>query len=301
MRSMEGKFGPIIDQYLNSPHFERLSESTQDNWRRELLLVQKFLGQLTRDEVRPSKVQEYIDGLSDFPGKQMTAKTAIKNVESWALVRDLIAYPITTGVQTIGSDGGHEPWSEEEIETAIQHARPDLSRAIALAANTGQRGSDIVKMRWSDVEVHDERKWINVIQQKTGKQLSIPLLFGLSIEAWERKPPFFLVLAPNGGAYSRNRLSHEWALERDTNAALAQHKERGLVLHGLRSSTVVRLRMLGFTELEISSLIGMSEPMVARYSRLANQKKMALASVERIENFRGKKDQFVTGKGERNQ
>lgn len=301
MRSTEDKFGPVIDLYLNSPHFEGLSESTRDGWRRELLLVQKFMGQLTKEEVRPSKVQEYIDGLSDFPGKQMTAKTAIKNLESWAIVRDLIDHDITKGVRTLGGGDGHEPWSDWEIDTAIKHARPDLGRAIALAANTGQRGSDVVKMRWSDVEDHDGRKWINVIQQKTGKQLSIPLLFGLDISQWGRRPPFFLVLAPNGNPYSRNRLSHEWALERDTNTALVRHKERSLVLHGLRSSTVVRLRMMGFTELEIASLIGMSEAMVARYSRLANQKTMALASVERIENFRGKREQNVIGKGEQKQ
>lgn len=286
---MEGKFAPVIDQYLDSPHFEGLSKSTREQWKRELKLVQRFLGQEDISELRPSLIQAHIDGLSDFPGKQMTAKTAIKNLENWAMVRDLLDRPITLGVKTIGTDGGHEPWSEEEIETAIKMARPDLARAISLAANTGQRASDVVKMRWSDIEEHDGRKWINVIQQKTGKQLSIPLLFGLSIDTWERKPPFFLVLAPDSRQYSANRLSHEWLEERKANEALARHKERKLVLHGLRSSTVIRLRMMGFTELEIASLIGMSEPMVARYSRLANQKKMALASVERIENFRGKK------------
>lgn len=266
-----------------------------------MLLAQKFMGQLTTDEIRPSKVQEYIDGLSDFPGKQAVAKSAIKSLEGWAVVRDLLAYPITTGVRTLGTDGGHEPWSDDEIETAIQCARPDLSRAIALAANTGQRASDVVKMRWSDVEEHSGRKWINVTQLKTGKQLSIPLLFGLDLDKWERKPPFFLVLAPNGQQYNANWLSHEWLEERKAKPALAKHKERKLVLHGLRSSTVIRLRMMGFTELEISSLIGMSEQMVARYSRLANQKTMALASVERIENFRGKTSQNVIGKGEQKQ
>ncbi len=284
---MPGKFAIVIDQYLNSPQFDRLAKATQSNWKRALLLAQKTMGRLETDSINSSIVQAHLDGLSDFPGKQEIAKAALKQVEKWALVRNILQHPITVGVETIGSDGGHEPWSDNEIETAITSARPDIGKAVALAINTGQRGSDIIKMRWSDIETHDGRTWVNVVTQKTKRQLSIPLLFGLQIDRWERKPPFYLVLAPDGRQFTRNRLSHDWAIERDTNEALAQHKERGLVLHGLRASTVIRLRMMGFTELEISSLIGMSEPMVARYSRLANQKKMALASVERIENFRG--------------
>jgi integrase len=168
-------------------------------------------------------------------------------------------------------------------------ARQDLAHVIALAIETGQRGSDIVKMRWSDLTEHSGRQGIGVTQQKTGKGLWIPLTsqFVQTLSAWEKKPPFFLVLAPDGRQYSRNRLSHEWALERDSNPTLASL--RGKVLHGLRATTVIRLRRMGFTELEISSFIGMSEPMVARYSRLANQQKSALATVERIENLHGNK------------
>lgn len=284
---MPGKFSAVIDQYLSSPQFDRLAQATQSNWKRALLLAQKTMGTFEIEDVNSSIVQAHLDGLSDFPGKQEVAKAALKQVEKWGLVRNLLPHPITVGVETIGSDGGHEPWSDSEVDVAMTSARPDLAKAVALAVNTGQRGSDIVKMRWSDIEVHDGRTWVNVVTQKTKRQLSIPLLFGLQIDRWDRKPPFYLVLAPDGRQFSRNRLSHDWALERDSNPSLAQHKERGLVLHGLRASTVIRLRMMGFTELEISSLIGMSEPMVARYSRLANQKKMALASVERIENFRG--------------
>jgi hypothetical protein len=144
-------------------------------------------------------------------------------------------------------------------------------------------------MRWSDLSEHEGRQGVFVTQQKTGRGLWIPLTQGFSqtLSTWERKPPFFLILAPDGRQYSRNRLSHDWALERDTNPAL--ESLRGKVLHGLRATTVIRLRRMGFTELEISSYIGMSEPMVARYSRLANQQKSALATVERIENLRGNK------------
>ena len=225
---------------------------------------EESFGELSVDVVRPSIIQAHLDGLAEYPGKQSIAKTALKAVEKWALVRDLLPYPITTGTEIIRSDGGHEPWTDEEIEIAIANARPDLARAVALAFNTGQRGSDIVKMRWSDIEAQDGQQGINIIQKKTGRRFWIPIEsdFADKMAEWERTPPFFLLLAPDGRQFTRNRLSHDWTIERDSNPALSAHKERGLVLHGLRASAVVRWRKLGATELEISKLVGMSPPMV---------------------------------------
>ena len=60
----------------------------------------------------------------------------------------------------------------------------------------------------------------------------------------------------------------------------------GLVLHGLRSTAVVRARKRGATVLQISSMFGMSEPMVARYSRLADQREMAMAAVHHLDGTR---------------
>lgn len=285
---MAGNFSHATKTYLASPQFERLAPATQYNWKRALILAEGSLGPLAIDVIRPSIIQAHLDGLSDFPGKQEIAKTALKAVEKFALVRDLMPYPFTTGVQTIGSDGGHEPWTDEEVETAIREARPDIARAISLAINTGQRGSDIVKMRWSDIIEQDGRKGINITQQKTGKQLCIPLThhFAEQIAEWEKRPPFFLVLAPDGRQFTRNRLSHDWTKERDTNPQLAAHKGRKLVLHGLRATAVVRFRRAGWSELEISSMVGMSEPMVTRYCRKANKNKLAMDAMNRLDNVK---------------
>lgn len=295
---MPGSFSQVVKKYLASPQFKELAESTRYHWKLELDLAEASLGHLEVGVVRPSLIQAHLDGLADFPGKQTVARTALKALEKWAVVRDELPFPITTGTEVIRSGGGHEPWTDEEIGLAIQSARVDLARVISLAVQTGQRGSDIVKMRWSDIEEQEGRKGICVTQQKTGKKLWIPLTadFASEISEWERSPPFFLVLAPDGRPFTRNRLSHDWSRERDTNPALSTHKERALVLHGLRASTVVRLRKDGFTDLEIATYIGMSPPMVTRYSRLADQKKMAIATIERIENFRNQKSKTLQNK-----
>ena len=70
---------------------------------------------------------------------------------------------------------------------------------------------------------------------------------------------------------------------RDSNPALMPLNEPGLVVHGLRSTAIVRARQRGATVLQISSMFGMSEPMVARYSRLAGQREMAMAAVHLLD------------------
>ncbi len=282
---MQGDFAHVIDEYLAYLKTRDLAPATVESWTRALMLAGKGMGFLQPGEIDAAVVQGFLDALSDFPAKQMTCRSALKALEKWALVRRKLPHAITYGTQVIGSTGGHEPWTDEQIATAIKSARGVLSHVVSLAIETGQRGSDIVKMRWSDLSEQDGRQGIAITQQKTGRRLWVPLTtaFSQTLATWEKRPPFFLVLAADGRQYTRNRLSHDWAIERDTNPELAGLK--GRVLHGLRSSKVIRLRKQGFTELEISSFIGMSEPMVARYSRLANQQTMALRSIERIENL----------------
>ena len=285
---MPGNFSNVIKGYLDSPKFKKLSESAQYGYRHHLKLAEVVMGSLPVEVVRPAIIQGYLDGLADFPGKQINAKTALKAVERWALVRDLLPYPITTGTETVKSDDGHEPWTDKEVQDAIEGARPDIARAVLLAATTGQRGSDIVKMRWSDVEERNGRYGINVIQKKTKVRLFVPFThdFSAKVAKWEKTPPFFLVLAPDGRQFTRNRLSHDWNDERTNNPALKSHKDRELVLHGLRATAVVRLNTQGATTLEISSIVGMSEALVSRYCRLANKNKMAMMAMERIDNVK---------------
>jgi integrase len=287
-RIAAGTFASVIRAYQTSPaYLAGLARSTQRLYNDVLRIAEaeEALGGLPVTVIRPALVQAFLDGLSATPGRQKIARTALSAVQKWGLVRDLLPYPIMTGTYTIPADGGHEPWSLEHVRLAELHARADLARVVTLAVHTGQRGSDIVRMRWSDIEEQDDRQGVNVIQQKTGRRLWVPFTAELTavLATWERRPPFFLILKPNGTTYTREHLSWHWNDERDNNPALGQLKEAGLVLHGLRATAVVRARRAGATVLEIASMFGMTEPTVARYSRLADQRDMALGAVVRLD------------------
>lgn len=282
-------FAAIVRAFIASPKFQGYAPATRANWGRELRLIAENpdgLGSVSALELRPSLVQAYLDGLVEFPGKQEVALKAIKQVERWAIVRDLLPHPVTIGVEAIGSTGGHRPWTDEQVEIGERYAGRGFSRVITLMANTGQRGSDIVKMRWTDIEVINGRPGIHVTQQKTGRALWVPFTQALiaALDKWERSPGF-LAVRVSGLPWTRVRLSSRWAKERNSNPRLECLRE--LHLHGLRATACVRLSRVGANTRQIADMIGMSEPLVARYCRFSEQRENALAAVLHLDNFRG--------------
>jgi integrase len=273
-------FAAVIRAFMTSPKWQGYSPATRDVWSRELSLAGRpdTLGGISVNILRPALVQAFIDGLSDRPGKQAAALAALRQVERWAIVRDLLAQPITTGIEYERSHDGHKPWTDEQVHLAETHARPELARVITLAANTGQRGSDLVKMRWTDLEDYKGLTGINVMQKKTGKQIWIPITQELSeaMGAWERRPGFIL-LRPTGIPWTRKALTWAWIVERDNNPAL--QPLAGLVLHGLRATACVRLLRAGANTRQIADMVGMSEPIVGRYCRFSVQRENASAAV----------------------
>jgi len=295
-----GSFAAVIRAYLASPKYDALAKSTRVSYGYLLGLAERpdTLGAYPVDVIRPALVQAFLDGLADRPAQQKNAQTALKAVEKWALVRDLLAHPITMGTEAPGGTGAYEPWTDEQVELAERCCRPHLARVITLASNAGQRGSDLVKMRWSDIEEYEGRPGINVTQKKTGLVIWIPFTQELikAVAAWERRPTFIL-LKEDGFPFTRAQLSDQWLRERDTRPALAPLKEAGLVLHGLRATAVVRLRRAGATTGQIAGMVGMSEPMVNRYCRKSVQRENALAAVHYLD-ARTKREQPKTDRAQ---
>lgn len=276
-------FAGLVEDFIASPKFLSLAENSRKLWTRELRDAGDLdrLGAYSLKEIRPSLIQGYLDGFHDRPAKQGAALSALRAIEKWAVIRDLLPRSITLGVETGRANGGHLPWSDVQVKLGEAHARSDISRAISLGANTGQRISDLVRMGPTDIETYKGHQGINVIQKKTGRQIWIPITEKLAeaMATWERRPGPFL-LTPTGIPWRSKWLTESWAHERETNPELREHRNLGLVLHGLRGHCCVRLSRLGVTDHQISDIVGMSIPMVARYTRLSSQRENALAAID---------------------
>jgi hypothetical protein len=298
----KGSFAAVIRAFTapNNAKWAALGDATRENYARVFKLAERpdVLGAIPVEEMRPALVQGFLDGYADRPAMQKVAQTALKSLEKWALVRDMLHCQITLGTEAPGSDGGNEPWADEHVALAEQHARPDLARIITLAANTGQRGSDLVKMRWTDIEEYEGRSGINVIQRKTGLKIWIPMTqeLAVTLRTWERRPGF-IILKPDGTPYSREQLSDHWLRERGRNAALAPLDTLGLSMHGLRATACVRLLRAGAHPRQIADMVGMSEQTVAHYCRFSEQRKNALAAVHYLDRTSRERADKQSAKG----
>lgn len=284
----EDSFAAVIRAFMSpaNPHWARYAENTQDAWSRELKLAARpdTLGAVSLQSIRPALVQAFLDGLDGRPGKQANALAALKQVENWAIVRDILPRTITTGVRTGRPKGGHVPWTDEQVALAERVARSDFARAVTLAANTGQRSSDLIRMGPTDLETYQGVAGINVTQKKTGKQVWIPITSPLAaaMAKWERRPGPFLTRL-DGSAWTRKALTQLWRHHRNSNPDLAALGDAKKVMHGLRGTACVRLRRSGATIPQIADMVGMSEEMVARYCRFSLQKENAMAAVIHLE------------------
>jgi integrase len=268
-------FASVIQAYRLSQKFQGLARATKVSYDYAFRIAAQpdALGNISVKEIRPALVQAFLDGFAEHPATQRNVRSAFLALEKWALVRDLLPRSITEGTEAIRTSESYEPWSDEHIRIAELHARPDLARLITLAAGTGQRGSDLVRMRWTDLETHDGVEGIKVVTQKTKRSLWIAL--PAEILGWERSLSF---IAPrfDGVPFTRSQLSTAWNYERAHNPQLAPHKELGLSFHGLRATAVIRLRLQNIEPTLIANVIGMSVQMVENYSKKANQIAAAL-------------------------
>ena len=274
-------FAALVESFISSPQFQGMAENSKALWTHELRQAADLnqLGISSLKEIRPSLVQKYLDGLDGRPGKQAAALTAIRALNKWARVRDLLSSSIVEGVATGRSKDGHIPWTGGQVATAERFCHDDLARAIVLGANTGQRISDLVRMGWADIETYKGHKGINV-EQKTGRKIWIPIneKLAAAMIVWGPRDigPFLL---RGGQPWRSEQLTDAWHWERENNDALKEHRSLGLVLHGLRGHCCVRLCREGYTDHAIADTVGMSIPMVGRYTRLSSQRDNALAAI----------------------
>jgi integrase len=205
----------------------------------------------------------------------------MRAMSAWARARDHIPHSLTEGVRPFQMKTGHQPWGPEQIRCVHEKLTGIVRRGVMLMLYTGQRGSDVVRLGWTDIE---EGGFNLRHQQKTGRSVWCPIVPELAVEmqTWERRPGPFL--QENGKLLNRKRL---WDLFDKARADLPELQ--GFTPHGLRATAVIRLRRAGLETLQIQDIVGMSLAMIERYCRFADRKesgKAALVSLERTRQER---------------
>jgi hypothetical protein len=157
-----------------------ISPGTFDQYQRALRLAKAAWGSLPVRGVRPVHVQAVMDSLSAAPGKANNFLSAMRAFSTWARVRDHVEQSITEGVKPYPRDNGHKPWTPGQIDVALAALTGVIRRGVALYMWTGMRGSDAVRLGWTDVE---DGGFVTARRRPAGMSIA------RSFRSWMRKWP----------------------------------------------------------------------------------------------------------------
>ena len=270
-----GTFALLIDAYQRSLEWKALSPRTREERARHLRMVRQAWGELHVSGIEPKHVLALRDSRARTPANANNLVRSLSSLLGWSVPRGWRQDNPCRGIRMLKIGEGYAPWPWQAIEHFAKHARPDLWHAAALALFSGQRLSDVLKVKWSDIR----DGLISVQQSKTRKPLWIPIHRRLAaiLEQLHRRSAYVLTNTRER-PWTLDGFKASWSAELNREI-MKPLRDNRLVFHGLRKSAVVTLLEAGATDAEVSAITGQSREMVEHYARQVNQKKLAAAAI----------------------
>ncbi len=269
-----GTFAALIDEYQNDIEFQQLAAKTRKEYKRYHTIILQAWSDIKVFRIKPKHVLALRNKFSETPYKANYLIRTLSTMLSWSIQREYCNDNPCTNIKALKTEGGWDPWTWEHIHYFAEHAQPHIWHVVALCLYTGQRITDVLKMKWTDIR--DDI--LLVKQEKTKKPLFIPIHPELKrIIANIPKISIFVLT---------NSRKIPW--KTGWNAALQKQmdkpemeplKKDRLVTHGLRKSACVFLAECGCTDAEIQAITGHSKAMVEYYRKGVDQKKLAKKAI----------------------
>jgi integrase len=276
----EGTLSKLVAEYKAGKAWDDLRPASKRAYAHFLTRLEAGGGDRPVAAMTRRDIYALLDQMSDTP---VAANLML------AVLRSLLEYGVPRGYRddnpAIGikrlkvEDSGHRPWPEEGYRYVMEHAPTHFRRLAFLGRATGQRGSDLVKMRPVDLAADG----INVrIGKLRDKPHFVPLTAAqmTEIRSWGIRDLEFFLSTSTGKRFSRDYLTESWDKWRDGVALI---RDLEMSIHGLRATAILDRRNAGAEDGAIADEIGMSVKMVSRYLRFADKTASARASRDRRE------------------
>jgi integrase len=202
-------------------------------------------------------------------GRMSTTPAAANYMAS--VLRSLLEFGVKHGYRTdnpaVGiehikiDEAGYAPWSEAAYAFVMQHAPIHLQRMAFLGRATGQRVSDLVKMRPADLTDDGINLCIGKLRDKPHM---VPLTKAqmAEIRSWGVRDLAFFIATPITGKRCTERyLNLLWRTWRALPEA-ASIRDLKMNIHGLRATAIDDRRVVGTEDGAIADELGMSVNMV---------------------------------------
>jgi integrase len=261
------RFRHVVALYKASGEFMKLADSTKRNWHAWLARIEEHFCELSTAQFdRPERIRPVIRRWrNQWAGQPRTADygmQVLSRVLSHAVdPLGVIAGNPCEGIKRLYSANRSEIiWTDADIAQLTRACSPDVVHAVALAAHTGLRLGDLLRLAWANVG--DDAITIATGKSKGHREAIIPLYDGLKavLEAIPRRSP---VILTNSKFRPWTVNSFGTAFDRAKRAAGIA----GLHFHDLRGTACTRFYVAGLSERVVAEIMGWEEETVARIIR----------------------------------
>jgi integrase len=260
----------LIVEYVGSSRYQKLSNSSRHQYWQAMKKIEATLGDKTLTTIRRSDFVRLHDKLGVTPATANRVSSVASVVFNYAVDMDYIGANPATRIKPYKLNEWSR-WDVDEVKKVIAKGNLIVSTAVALAFYTGQRESDILNMKWTDIRNGS----IFVKQSKTGKEMEIKMSPDLTL---------YLSAIPRTGPYiigGHTKLTGPWFRKQFKVFTRSLGIER--TFHGIRKTVGALLAERGKNTNEIAALLGHKTlEMAAKYTRQANETKMISSAVDAL-------------------
>lgn len=271
----------LIQLYQQSEKWPELAENTRRGYARHFDYLRTVAGNIDPATLRQVDIYEMRDALRDKPTDANRKMGTLSTLLTFAMRIGWIDRNPALGVEKLkGLKPAREPWPADKVE-AFRKSAPQRARLIfEILLGTGQRISDVLAMKWSDMD----KGGITVTQIKTGSQVYIPLTDDLRAML-DRTPRAgaTIVAQDNGLPLSYNAA---WKAVMDVRTKIGAERWD---MHCLRHSAAAEILSLPRMTIEhVMAITGhTSAEMAKHYARKASMRERA----KEAQNARGAKNE----------
>ena len=269
----------LIQLYQQSDKWADLAANTRRSYQRHFDYLRSVAGGIDPATLRQVDIYSMRDALRDKPTDANRKIGTLSTLLTYAVRIGWMDRNPAIGVEKLkGSKPPREPWPADKVK-AFRETAPARARLIfELLLGTGQRISDVLEMKWSDMDSGG----ISVTQGKTGAAVYVPLTNDLRA-ALAAAPRIgqTIVAQPNGRPLAYNTA---WKAVMDVRSDIGAERWD---MHCLRHSAAAEILSLpGMTIEHVMAITGhTSAEMAMHYARRASMKERA----KEAQNARGTK------------
>jgi len=276
----------LADKYLQSASYAGLAKRTQRDRRLALDVVRRDLGEL---EVRALNAKGARKLLIDWRNRyQATPATADRQMAAlaalmvWANENEIVAAnPLENWPRIYKVNRADVIWTKADLVRLLKGADADFRRAVLLAAFSGLRLGDLVRLTWADVG----REAITLATSKSNGRRVVTVPITAKIRAILQQ-----IGRKDVGAvltHSRGRPWSGWGLQTAMQRAKTAAGVKGLRLHDLRGTAATHLVRAGLPLADVATVMGWTpERVEAIARRYVTGEAVAAGMLERLRRNR---------------